>query len=75
MGLPPGRHSSDSVDRAALARTCRTFREPVLDVLREVLYDLSPLARCIPEACSLAEPAGKQSYWWDNVVCIDFIVT
>ena len=36
-------------DLASLARTCRTFKEPALDILWEVLDDLSPLARCLPE--------------------------
>ncbi|KAF8439818.1 hypothetical protein L210DRAFT_3540422 [Boletus edulis BED1] len=36
-------------DVAALARTCRVFKEPALDVLWEKLYyTLSPLARCLP---------------------------
>ena len=45
--LPPG----GAGDLAVLARTCRTFKEPALHVLWEVLYDLSPLARCLPRAC------------------------
>ena len=39
-------------DLAALARSCRTFKEPALDVLWGVLIDLSPLVRCLPEASS-----------------------
>ena len=35
---------------AVLARTCRAFKEPALDVLWRTLGDLSPLARCLPEA-------------------------
>ncbi|KAF8434544.1 hypothetical protein L210DRAFT_3553196 [Boletus edulis BED1] len=35
---------------AALARTCRTFKEPTLDLLWRDLDDSSPLARCLPEA-------------------------
>ena len=35
---------------AALARTCRTFKEPALDMLWQNLRDLSPLAQCLPEA-------------------------
>lgn len=38
-------------DLAALARTCRTFREPALDLLWRALVDSSPLARCLPHAC------------------------
>lgn len=41
-------------DTAALARTCRAFKEPALDVLWEVLCDLSPLAQCLPEASQLS---------------------
>ncbi|KAF8142025.1 hypothetical protein EV363DRAFT_42484 [Boletus edulis] len=40
----------DTSDLAALARTCRAFKEPALDVLWEELNDLSPLLRCVPEA-------------------------
>ena len=36
---------------AALARTCRTFKEPALNVLWCELIDLTPLPRCLPEAC------------------------
>ena len=39
-----------TVDLAVLARTCRTFKEPALDVLWTELVNLSPLARCLPEA-------------------------
>ena len=37
-------------DLAALARTCRAFKEPALNLLWRTLIDLSPLARCLPEA-------------------------
>ncbi|KAF8414787.1 hypothetical protein L210DRAFT_2863919 [Boletus edulis BED1] len=37
-------------DVAALARTCRAFKEPALDVLWEELFELSPLVRCVPKA-------------------------
>lgn len=37
-------------DLAALARTCRAFKEPALDVLWRALIDFSRLARCLPEA-------------------------
>ena len=39
-----------SIDLSALARTCRTFKEPALDVLWRVLTGSSPLARSLPEA-------------------------
>jgi len=38
------------IDFLSLARTCRTFKEPALDILWERLEDLSPLVRCLPEA-------------------------
>ncbi|KAF8135769.1 hypothetical protein EV363DRAFT_1321586 [Boletus edulis] len=40
---------SHTRDLAGLARTCRAFKEPALDVLWSVLEDLSPLARCLPD--------------------------
>lgn len=43
--------SRKSIDRdlAALARTCRAFKEPALDILWSDLQDPSPLLRCLPE--------------------------
>ena len=35
---------------ATLARMCHAFKEPALDALWRGLDDLSPLARCLPEA-------------------------
>ncbi|KAF8434139.1 hypothetical protein L210DRAFT_3485675, partial [Boletus edulis BED1] len=40
----------EASDLVALARTCRAFKEPALDILWEQLDDLSPIARCLPEA-------------------------
>ena len=37
-------------DLPALARTCRAFKEPALDVLWEELEDPTTLAQCLPEA-------------------------
>ncbi|KAN0090753.1 hypothetical protein V8E55_004319, partial [Tylopilus felleus] len=37
----------------ALARTCRTFKEPALDTLWSELSDLRPLARCLPNSLVL----------------------
>ena len=34
-----------AADLAVLARTCRTFEEPALDVLWRELYGLSPLVQ------------------------------
>ncbi|KAF8126759.1 hypothetical protein EV363DRAFT_1401570 [Boletus edulis] len=41
--------SGSASDLAALARTCRTFKDPALDILWEELPDLSSLAGCLPE--------------------------
>ena len=41
-------HGKLASDLPALARTCRAFKEPALDVLWEELYDPSPLAQCLP---------------------------
>lgn len=49
----PG-ESTGLADIAVLARTCRAFKEPALDVLWEELLDPSALARCIPEASRLS---------------------
>ncbi|KAF8127560.1 hypothetical protein EV363DRAFT_1343598 [Boletus edulis] len=47
---------------AALARTCRIFKEPALDVLwEELYYTLSPLARSLPEA-SHKSSSGDYSF-------------
>ncbi|KAF8439808.1 hypothetical protein L210DRAFT_3540386 [Boletus edulis BED1] len=47
---------------AAMARTCRIFKEPALDVLwEELYYTLSPLARCLPEA-SHKSSSGDYSF-------------
>ena len=39
----PSEHEPSS-DLPALGRTCRAFKEPVLDLLWEQLTDLTPLA-------------------------------
>ncbi|KAF8555288.1 hypothetical protein OG21DRAFT_1507825 [Imleria badia] len=41
---------SSASDLPTLARTCRAFKEPALDVLWEELLDPSPLAICLPGA-------------------------
>ena len=48
---PLRRHSTAVL--AALARTCRTFKEPALDVLWSELVDLTPLPQCVPDACQV----------------------
>lgn len=37
---------------AALARTCRAFKESALNLLWETLHDPSPLAKCLPPEAS-----------------------
>ena len=39
---------------SALARTCKTFKEPALDILWSELSNLGPLVRCLPEASYLS---------------------
>ncbi|KAF8550680.1 hypothetical protein OG21DRAFT_1513704 [Imleria badia] len=46
-------------DLATLARTCRTFKEPALDILWTELVNLSPLVRCVPEASHRVHPGYK----------------
>ncbi|KAG6370631.1 hypothetical protein JVT61DRAFT_11259 [Boletus reticuloceps] len=40
----------DTSTLASLARTCHVFKEPALDLLWRELRNLSPLARCLPDA-------------------------
>ncbi|KAF8441755.1 hypothetical protein L210DRAFT_3760254 [Boletus edulis BED1] len=55
-------HCDQCTDQASLARTCHAFKEPALDMLWETLpHDLSPLARCLPEA---SHPLTPQSSMW-----------
>ncbi|KAG9316225.1 hypothetical protein JVU11DRAFT_2252 [Chiua virens] len=54
--------SPATADLAALARTCRTFKEPALDVLWTELPNLSPLARCLPEASHRIHPSHSWLY-------------
>ncbi|KAF8441546.1 hypothetical protein L210DRAFT_3644823 [Boletus edulis BED1] len=50
-----------SSDLPALARTCRAFKEPALDLLWKNLPDPSPIVRCLPEAshCRQISPEKK----------------
>ena len=47
---------SPGPDLVALARTCRAFKEPALDVLWKELNSLSPIAQCIPAASHPVSP-------------------
>ena len=38
-----------TADLVSLARTCRMFKEPALDVLWSELSDLCPVAKCLPD--------------------------
>ncbi|KAF8126051.1 hypothetical protein EV363DRAFT_1349628 [Boletus edulis] len=42
----------NKTDLPALARTCKAFRDPALDILWAELYSLAPLIRCLPGASS-----------------------
>ncbi|KAF8552009.1 hypothetical protein OG21DRAFT_1466366 [Imleria badia] len=58
---PPGRQCwYANVHLAALARTCRAFKEPALDMIWDDLNDLTPLVRCLPES-SWVESEGIYS--------------
>ena len=50
-----------NVNLAALARTCRTFKEPALDMIWGELDDLTPLVRCLPET-SWVELEGVRQF-------------
>ncbi|KAF8550691.1 hypothetical protein OG21DRAFT_1487585 [Imleria badia] len=54
--------SITSTNLPALARTCRAFKEPALDVLWKELHNPSPLAQCLPEASHYSQttPHGKR---------------
>ena len=47
-------------DMLSLARTCRAFKEPALDILWARLEDLSPLVRCLPEASYVNSEGVRQ---------------
>ncbi|KAG1732228.1 uncharacterized protein EDB91DRAFT_1030907, partial [Suillus paluster] len=47
--------TSTSDTLAALARTCRTFKEPALDTLWENINGFEPLISCLPEGVSSME--------------------
>ena len=48
-------------DLPALARTCRTFKEPALDVLWEELRNPYPLAQCLLAVVSPPTEQVRQS--------------
>ncbi|KAG2144263.1 hypothetical protein DEU56DRAFT_236502 [Suillus clintonianus] len=43
---------------AALARTCRTFKEPALDILWKDIRGFKPLISCLPEGISSTDTQG-----------------
>ncbi|KAH7924043.1 hypothetical protein BV22DRAFT_541321 [Leucogyrophana mollusca] len=45
-------------DLASLARTCRTFRDPALDVLWSFLNSFDPLIRCLPQDLWVKDEGG-----------------
>jgi hypothetical protein len=44
---------------AALARTCRTFQEPALDVLWRDIKGFKPLLSCLPEDVVIRTTEGQ----------------
>ncbi|KAF8120218.1 hypothetical protein EV363DRAFT_1281596 [Boletus edulis] len=61
-----------TTDLVALAITCRAFKDPALDVLWEILPDLSPLAQCVPEASQLTEDPGVLQRYYSPSKCYSF---
>ena len=53
-------------DLPSLARTCRAFKEPALDVLWEELVNLSPLAQCLPASHQSQAEGDKAVHIWPN---------
>ncbi|KAG1874449.1 hypothetical protein F4604DRAFT_1925324 [Suillus subluteus] len=47
------------VQLAVLARTCRKFKEPALDILWKHVYGFKPLISCLPEGVSYIDMAGN----------------
>ena len=64
QSLPPFSHWGRSSPKGvlAVARTCRAFKEPALDILWEVLPNLTPLVRCLPEASFPVDSFGVRSF-------------
>ena len=56
-----------TADLLALARTCRAFKEPALDVLWREIDDLSPLVRCLPEASHEIQRGDKVRLFQDSI--------
>ncbi|KAF8550893.1 hypothetical protein OG21DRAFT_359777 [Imleria badia] len=54
-----GRPVGVAADLVALARTCRMFKEPALDVLWSELSDLCPLAKSLPQVSSQLIPGFR----------------
>jgi hypothetical protein len=57
--------SQDSLNRAtiaALARTCRTFKEPALDVLWKDINGFKPLLSCLPSGVVITLGTTLVSY-------------
>ena len=60
---------SDLRRLARLARTCRAFKEPALDILWQNLRGLAPLAQCLPEA-SHEMRQGNLVRWFQVIVTL-----
>ncbi|KAJ7127285.1 hypothetical protein C8R43DRAFT_1240431 [Mycena crocata] len=55
----PGWFGCGARDLAALARTCKTFRDPALDILWRRQDSLTPAVRCLPGDLLLWDRVGK----------------
>lgn len=49
----------------ALARTCKAFHEPAMDLLWADLDGIIPLLGCVPRLHRLIYPSGSKSLTWD----------
>ncbi|KAF8126067.1 hypothetical protein EV363DRAFT_1349681, partial [Boletus edulis] len=58
----PGRRwYYETVHLTALARVCKTFKDPALDMIWAELDDLTPLVRCLPESSRAESLEGAYS--------------
>ena len=56
-----------------LARTCRAFKDPVLDMIWVELNDLTPLVRCLPRDSWVKVPGrpGVRQLWFSLLAWFD----
>ncbi|KAF8441748.1 hypothetical protein L210DRAFT_441623, partial [Boletus edulis BED1] len=62
-------HCHRGIDQASLARTCRAFKEPALDLIWEELPNLCPLAKCLPEM-SYWQTSDRMVRWFQMYIIL-----